>query len=98
MTKKKLRLTTDNPSGNYEMLHNCTTVHDKEVYLKDFDAEHKLIDFINNQCREICNVGFDGEDMLDCDCIVARFNSMAIGHAELRHRLKEYEDKEEVQG
>lgn len=97
---KFMRLTKDEPKGNYQLLHNCTTIIDREVYLKDFDGDRNLVDYCKSHCKNKCDVQFDANadtfaEYMDCDCIVARFYLLAVGHAELRQRLKYYEDKEE---
>lgn len=91
------RLTTDDPQGNYQRLHNMTAIKDMEVFLKLGDAEINLVDYCKSECKEKCGIEFDGDaqtfgDYMDCDCIVAIFYGMAIGHAEMRAHLKEYED------
>lgn len=97
VTGQYVRLTTDEPNGNYQHLHNCTTIIDKEVYLKDFDANLNLVDYCKEECKAKCNTDIDAEadtfaEYMDCDCVVARFYHMAVGHAELRNRLKTFED------
>jgi hypothetical protein len=97
---KYLRLTTEEPSGNYQYLCNCTTIIDKEVYLKDFDGNFNLVDYCKAQCKVKCNINIDAlanifAEYMDCDCVVSRFYHMAVGHAELRSRLKYFEDKKE---
>lgn len=92
-------LVTENPEGNYQYLHNMTAIKDKEVYLRDFNGEGdlNLMEFSNRQCKEKCGrepIEAPAEefgDYMDCDCVVSMFYAMAIGHAELRHRLGQYE-------
>jgi hypothetical protein len=95
-------LVTENPEGDYQWLHNMTVIKDKEVFLRGFEnldikGDVSLVNFCRGQCKEKCDsdmpeVGPEefGEYM-DCDCIVSIFYAMAVGHAELRHRLGQYE-------
>jgi hypothetical protein len=92
------RIVTDEPSGNYQWLHNCTCIIDREVYLKDTEGNINLVDYCKKECKKVCDVDIDADaeefgEYMDCDCIVSRLYHMAVGHAELRARLKYYEDK-----
>lgn len=95
-----IRLTTDDPQGNFQRLHNMTVIKDGEVFLKIGEGDISLVDYCKNECKEKCGIELDGNaetfgDSMDCDCIVAAFYGMAIGHAELRSHLKDYEDLNE---
>ncbi|WP_434510122.1 hypothetical protein [Desulfitobacterium sp. AusDCA] len=92
-------LVTDNPQGNYQWLHNMTVVKDKEVYLRDFNGEGdlSLVDYCKRECKSKCDSDIDAGaeefgEYMDCDCIVSCFYGMAVGHAELREHLKQYEE------
>jgi|BarGraIncu00421A_1022006.scaffolds.fasta_scaffold65664_2 hypothetical protein len=100
------RLTTDNPQNNTEMMLNRVFVEEKEVWLRGLgltDSDIRLMDFckwhcIENKCAEIediCNETLDdfGERMMDCeDCSISLLYWFAVGFAEVRNRLKKYED------
>lgn len=93
------RLTTDTPKGNYQMLHNCTVVKEHEVYLRDWNGEGdiSLVNFCKAECKRKCDTNIEAGaeefgEYMDCDCFVAHFYHTAVGHAELRERLKAYED------
>jgi hypothetical protein len=78
-----------------------TIIIDHEVCLRNYptDGNHaKLTDYCRDECREKCGIEIAapadefGEYMTDCDCPVALFYFMAVGHAEIRARLKYHED------
>lgn len=99
MSKPKFKpLVTENPQGNYQWLHNMTVIKDKEVYLREYDDGHDLniVDYCKRECKTKCDIEQEGtaEDFAEnmgCDCPVALVYHMAVGHAELRERLKYYE-------
>lgn len=91
-------LVTETPDGNYQNLHNMTLIIDKEVYLQDHNGEGdlNLVDYCKGKCMEKCDIEQEGtaEDFaenMDCDCLVSLIYHMAVGHAELRNRLGQYE-------
>lgn len=93
------RLTTEDPQGNYEWMHNLTTVKNREVYLREWNNECdvNLVDFCKAEYKKIYgnepNVSTEefGE-LMDGDDLLSAFYWMAVGYAELRNRLKQYED------
>ncbi len=93
------RLTTEEPQGNVQWMHNMTGIKNREVYLRDYNGEGdlSLVDYCKKECNERCDIDIDvgaeefGEYMY-CGCIVAQFYWIAVGHAELRAHLSEYED------
>lgn len=97
-------LVTETPEGNYQNLHNMTGIDaNKEVYLRDFDGEGNisLDEFCKKACMEKCEFKFDDEpsaeefgEYMDCNCVVSLLYHMAVGHAELRNRLGQYESFE----
>lgn len=101
--KKFMRLTADNPEGMWEELHNALIVKDREVYLRDWNGEGdmNLCKFCAEQCRKWCDIDLSGVpaeefgEFMDCDCAVAALYTIAVGYAENRLKLKEYEDAEE---
>lgn len=97
------RLTTDNPEKNIEVLLNYAYAEDGWVKLRAAGGEEEvdLCDYIEQQRREL---GFDcgvfSTDIRDgacmeCDCVLSLLNIVAIQAAELRGKLKHYEDMEE---
>ena len=91
-------LVTEDPQGNYQWLHNMTVTKDKEVYLRDFNGEGdlNLVDFCKRECKSKCDIEQEGTaidfaENMDCACPVSLVYHMAVGHAELRERLKHYE-------
>ena len=95
------RLTTDNPQGNFQWLHNMTTIKDGEVYFRDEDQEISLVEYCRQECKKQCDTQIDAGaerfgEYMDCECAVSRFYHMAVGYAELRAKLKQYEDGEQI--
>ncbi len=92
-------LVIDNPEGNYQNLHNMTGIDaNKEVFLRDLGGEGdiSLVDYCKHECKVKCDVDQEGEaidfaENMECDCPVTLIYHMAIGHAELRNRLGQYE-------
>lgn len=100
------RLTTDSPVNNTEYMHNKTKVIDRNVYLRDYNGEGDkcLVEYCTEQCKKKCGAertGISVEEFgeyMDCDCIVAHFYWMAVGHAELRNYLQYYENMLDLVG
>lgn len=108
MSKAYKRLTTDTPNDNVETMFNLAFVKDGQVWMRDSGEDEKdctLKSFIgricDNQgggCTVIPNTddaeGFS-EAMFDCAldlCPVANAYFGLVQAAELRERLKKYED------
>lgn len=97
------RLTTDNPQSNFETMMNFAYSKDRRVVLRfglgqeDID----LCDYIAKASQNNCNI--TPEEVMEgacfeCDngyCTLGIFYAVATQAAELRTRLKEYEDREE---
>lgn len=99
---KMHRLTTDNPQNNTETMLNYAYAKDGKVFLRYGDGEEDidLCEYVSRQAKDkICHPSpqevMDGECM-ECDCELAVLYWVAVQAAELRARLKEYEDKEET--
>ena len=101
------RLTTDHPKTNTEVLLNYAQARDREVVLLYADGRTNvnLYEYIAKLATEkgcFCTAD-DVRDggacscECDCDCEVLILNTVAIQAAELRARLKYYEDKEEAE-
>ena len=92
-------LVTETPEGNYQNLHNMTGIDaNKEVYLRDFDGKGNLslVEYCQKECQEKCELTSDTSaegfgEYMDCAWPIAFLYHMAVGHAELRHRLGQYE-------
>lgn len=99
MEKKLRTLVTETPEGNYQCLHNMTGIDENKcVYLRDYNGEGNLdlVDYCKRECKAKCDIDQEGtaEDFAEnmhCDCSVSLLYHMAVGHAELRHHLGEYE-------
>lgn len=93
------RLTTDNPKNNTETMLNYAYAKDKMVYLIYGNGQEDvdLCEYISVQAKEKHGCEVNPEDLLEggcmeCDCEIAILYTVAIQAAELRTRLKEYED------
>lgn len=91
------RLTTDNPKTNLEVLLNYAYAEDGKAILRYGDGEYdvELCDYIERVAREElhcenCNVS---EGFMECDCIASVLFAVATQAAELRARLKMFEDE-----
>lgn len=101
--QNKSRLTTDNPTNNTQQMLNYAYDKDGRVFLRYGSGEEDidLCDYIAQEATTIhCHPS--PEDVLegaclDCDCPLAILHVVATQAAELRARLKEYEDCEERQ-
>ena len=97
------RLTTDKPSNNTETMLNYAYAKDGYVHLSYADGEEdiRLTEYLCRAAQEIgCEFAteeniLNGDMCLECDCKVSILNVLAIQAAELRERLKKYEDAEE---
>lgn len=97
------RLTTDKPSNNTEAMLNYAYAKDGYVHLSYADGEEdiRLTEYLCRVAHEIgCEFAteeniLNGDTCLECDCKVSILNVLAIQAAELRERLKKYEDAEE---
>lgn len=99
------RLTTENPQGNMENMLNITKVINHEVYIRNWngEADLNLVDYCKEQYKSIYGRSIDADleekitaeefgEFMDGDDLLSLFYWMAVGHAELRVRLSEYED------
>lgn len=96
----KERLTTDNPITNTGTMLNLAYAKDGNVYLRYGVDDINLCDFVsdlaikkgcNNTSKEI----MEGA-CLECECEVNLLYCLGVQAAELRERLKYYEDSEET--
>ncbi len=95
------RLTTDKPTSAVEAMLNYAYAKDGRVFLRYGDAEEDidLCEYISREsersgCRNSPEEVMEG-GCLECDCVLAVLHIVATQAAELRERLKEYEDREE---
>ena len=95
------RFTTDDPRNNMDWMHNMTEVIDREVFLPDCSGDGvRLVDYCAELCRKKCGSEFTDNDLkanvfgkfMVCDCEVAILYWLAVGYAENRQRLMDYED------
>lgn len=100
------RLTTDNPQSNFETMMNFAYAKDRRVVLRfglgqeDIDLCDYIVKASQNNCNLTPEEVMEGA-CLECDngyCTLGIFYAVATQAAELRTRLKEYEDKEENHG
>lgn len=96
------RLTTDDPKTNVETVLNYAYATDDGVKLRfaNGDEDVDLCDYIEQQRKEFgFSCGVTSIDVMDgscneCDCVLSILNIVSIQAAELRERLKRYEDEE----
>ena len=93
------RLTNDNPTSNTETMLNLAYAKDGNVYLRYGVDDINLCDYVsdlatNKGCNYTSNEIMEGA-CLECDCCVNLLYCLAVQAAELRERLKHYEDLEE---
>ncbi len=92
------RLTTDEPKNNTETMLNYAYGKDNQAVLRYADGQENvdLCEYISKCAKEKgCNV--EPEDLMEgacmeCDCELAILYTVAVQAAELRGRLKMYED------
>lgn len=97
------RMTTDTPQTNMETLMNFAYAKDKEVHLTYGDGmeDVTLADYIVDHAKSDFECAVNREDVIngdscwECDCPLAVLNAVATQAAELRAKLKKYEDAEE---
>lgn len=97
------RMTTDTPQTNMETLMNFAYAKDKEVHLTYGDGmeDVTLADYIVDHAKSDFDCAVNREDVIngdscwECDCPLAVLNAVATQSAELRAKLKKYEDAEE---
>lgn len=96
------RLTTDNPQGNFERMMNYAYAKNGKVILR-YGAEKEDIDLCEfmERVADRCE-GLKAKDFMkgacvecDADCSLGILYTVAIQAAELRERLKLYENRDE---
>lgn len=96
------RLTTDNPQNNLEVMMNYAFAENRRVVLRYADGEDNadLCKYISDEAKKIgCDMSpgdVMGGGCMECDCALSVLFSVATQAAELRARLKRYEDMEEA--
>ena len=91
------RLTTDHPESNVELAMNLAYVKDSEVWLRLYPdmslCEYAAAACARQGCGDMTPESIMEDGLNDCDdCPVAIAYAAAIQAAELRERLKAYED------
>lgn len=93
------RLTTDKPVGNTERMLNFAYCADGRVKLLYAEGKDN-IDLCEYVAYRATSVGccltdddvMDGSCVEDCDCVLSVLYTIAVQAAELRERLKQYEN------
>lgn len=94
------RLTTDMPRGNVACMLNNIYAKDGRVIINFTEDNRKDVDLCE-YIAEKCKCGYSAKDIIELgcgDCQLCPYGTMyaaCIQAAELRERLKQYEDKEE---
>ncbi len=96
---REKRLVNDNPTTNTETMLNLAYAKDGNVYLRYGTDDMNLCDYVsalatNKGCNYTSTEIMEGA-CLECDCEVNLLYCLAVQAAELRERLKYYEDLEE---
>lgn len=96
------KLVTNSPKRYTDRIRNMVFVKNKDVYLRRFGkggSNIKLVDWCKKQCCEKCKSMKNvkqledyEENIIECNCIVAYFYWACVGFAQVRERLKYYED------
>jgi hypothetical protein len=94
------KLTTDDPKGTTEWMLNIAFVNNGEVYLRGIgeDCDISLVEYCRNECKTRCEVDLSDvpteqfAEYMECHCPVSILYFLAVGAAENRERLKEYEN------
>lgn len=92
------RLTTDEPKNNTETMLNYAYAKDEKAFLRYGNGEENidLCEYISQQANEKgCDYSVDDVmegACMECDCELAILYTVAVQAAELRGRLKLYED------
>lgn len=101
-----------NQMETYELAHNCMFAKDGEAWFRDFENEVSLRNMIRAIMKKHTDYDeqLEDDEILDevlfenlqfppdgdIDGLIAVFNMIAWAHADLRERLKHYEDLEEA--
>lgn len=95
------KIITEKPQSVIENMHNCVFVKNKEVYVRLEDEEMSLVDYIRKIDKKLygiehddsyCNAEEFGEFM-DQDRFTCTMYYALVGFAEVREKLKYYEEK-----
>jgi len=95
------KLVKENPKTQTELIFNFVFIKDGEIYLRLDDEPISLVDYIVEQEKELFDIDIPEEwrnpdnitDYLEgMDAITATFYLGMIGFAEVRERLKMYEN------
>jgi len=93
------RLTTEEPHGNVENMLNIIKIIDCEVYLRNWNGEGdlNLVDYCKAEYKRIYGTELEANaeefgEYLDGDDLLSLFYATVVGYAELRERLKIFED------
>ncbi|MBC3798482.1 hypothetical protein [Acetobacterium tundrae] len=93
------RLTTDEPKNNTETMLNYAYCKDRRAYLRYGNGQENidLCEYTAEQAKEKgCSPTpediLEGDSCVECDCELAILYTVAVQAAELRGRLKRYED------
>lgn len=107
LKQRMQRLTYDEPEGIYEFMHNTAFVKDREVYLRGYGEngdDINLCAYCAGECKKKCDVDLaevpssEFGEYMDCLCPVSALFFIAAGAAEMREKLKKYEDADESAG
>lgn len=95
------KIITENPKSMVEHMHNFVFVRDREVYLRLAEGEVSLIEYIRQMDKELYGIEHDDEnctamkfgEFMDDDRFTCYMYHALVGFAEVREKLKFYEEK-----
>lgn len=97
-----MKLITEKPETVYENMHNFVYVKDREVYVRHFNGDMNLVDYICKIDKELYGIEHDksycnAEDFaeyMDEERFTCELYLALVGFAEVREKLKRLESNE----
>ncbi|ACA57370.1 hypothetical protein FDC45_17805 [Clostridium botulinum] len=95
------KIITENPNNNTEAMHNMVFGKDGEVYLRGIGEDYtdiSLVDFCKEEYKRLYDIEIEESDpcefgeYMDDDSLLSLFYWACVGFAEVREKLKYYEE------
>lgn len=96
------KMITENPEGMVENMHNMVFVKEAEVYLRGMGKKEEdisLVKFCKEQYKNLNGSEIEESDpcefgeYMDDDSLLSQFYWLCVGFAEVREKLKCYEER-----
>lgn len=96
------KIINESPEGMVENMHNFVFVKNKEVYLRGIGEDYtdiSLVDYCKDEHKRLYDSEIEESDpcefgeYMDDDSLLSLFYWACVGFAEVRERLKYYEEK-----